>query len=115
MNEEDLACLISKYLNGYKIVKVEKDPFIKGQINLWTDEWRTEAFYDRSLVKFFVREEPNTAKIYQELVNKENTNLKQALNEIREYFNKTMYFGENAQIITHDILQIIDKVLGDGR
>lgn len=30
--------LIGKYLNGYKIVRIENDPFIKGQINLWTDE-----------------------------------------------------------------------------
>lgn len=35
--------LIGKYINGYKIVSVEKDPFIKDQINLWTDEEVTDA------------------------------------------------------------------------
>ena len=29
--------LIGKYINGYKIVKIEYDPFVKGQINLITD------------------------------------------------------------------------------
>lgn len=41
---------------------------------------------------------------------KENTNLKQALNEIREYCKRFMPNDEEWQ---HDILQIIDKVLGD--
>lgn len=63
--------LVGKYLNGYKIVRIEKDPFIEGQINLWTDEGKTGAFGDRSIVKFFVRDESNNAKIYQKLVDKE--------------------------------------------
>lgn len=77
MNKEDLYPLIGKYLNGYKIVKIEEDPFVKGQINLWTDEWITEYFGDKSIVKFFVRPEGNTAKIYQELVDEENYQLKE--------------------------------------
>lgn len=72
MNKEDLYPLIGKYLNGYKIIKIEEDPFIKGQINLWTDEWITEYFGDKSIVKFFVRPESNSSKIYRELIDKEN-------------------------------------------
>lgn len=70
MNKEDLYSLLGKYLNGYKIVKIEEDIFIKGQINLWTDEVKENYFGDKSIVKFFVRPEGNTAKIYQEIIDK---------------------------------------------
>ncbi len=50
----------------------------------------------------------------------ENTNLKQALNEIREYINNTttmIVVGKPLKLSEEtsgkDILQIIDKVLGD--
>jgi len=118
MKIDDYQFLVGKYLNGYKIVKVEKDPFYKDQINLWTDEWKTEAFNDRCMIKFFIRTEGNSAKIYQEQVDKENTNLKQALNKIREYVKSEHmimtdlgYVKEqlNKQYI-NDILQIIDEV-----
>lgn len=85
MSEENFSCLVGKYLNGYKIVKIEKDPFIKGQINLFTDEWKYEAFYDRSLVIFRLREEANTSKYYQELVDKEKYELRQRINKAIEY------------------------------
>lgn len=118
MNKEDLMCLIGKYLNGYKIVKIEDDLFIKGQINLFTDEWECEAFNDRYLVKFYVRNEDNNSKFYKELVNKENYKLKQALNEIRKIIS------ECKMLMPHEfdydeqgdnILQIIDEVLGDDK
>lgn len=85
MNKEDLYPLIGKYLNGYKIVKIEDDPFIKGQINLWTDEIRTEYFGDKTIVKFFVRPDSNSSKIYQELVDKEIYKLKDNWNKLKEY------------------------------
>lgn len=85
MSEENFSCLVGKYLNGYKIVKIEKDPFIKGQINLFTDEWEYEAFYDRSLVIFRLREEANTSKYYQELIDKEKYELQQRINKANEY------------------------------
>jgi hypothetical protein len=88
MNKEDLYPLIGKYLNGYKIIKIEEDPFIKGQINLWTDEWITEYFGDKSLVKFFVRPESNSSKIYKELIDKEIYQLKDNWNKLKEYANK---------------------------
>lgn len=77
MNKEDLYPLLDKYLNGYKIVKIEEDTFIKGQINLWTDEVKENYFGDKSIVKFFVRPEGNTAKIYRELIDKEIYQLKE--------------------------------------
>lgn len=88
MNKEDLYPLIGKYLNGYKIIKIEEDPFIKGQINLWTDEWRTECFGDKSIVKFFVRPESNSPKIYRELMDKQIYTLKNNWNKLKEYIEQ---------------------------
>lgn len=88
MNKEDLYPLIGKYLNGYKIVKIEEDPFIKGQINLWTDEWITEYFGDKSIVKFFVRPESNLSKIYKEQIDKEIYQLKDNWNKLKEIIKK---------------------------
>nr|DAQ17888.1 MAG TPA: hypothetical protein [Caudoviricetes sp.] len=88
MNKEDLYPLIGKYLNGYKIVKIEEDPFVKGQINLWTDEWITEYFGDKSIVKFFVRLESNSSKIYKEQIDKEIYQLKDNWNKLKEWVNK---------------------------
>ena len=88
MNKEDLYPLIGKYLNGYKIVKIEEDPFIKGQINLWTDEWITEYFGDKSIVKFFVRPESNSSKIYKEQIDKEIYQLKDNWNKLKEIIKK---------------------------
>ncbi|HAB66575.1 MAG TPA: hypothetical protein DCE23_04325 [Firmicutes bacterium] len=78
---EDYNCLVGKYLNGYKITKVLKDPFISEQFNLLTDEWEYEAFNDRSLVMFRISNKPGNSKIYQELVNKENHQLKNKLQQ----------------------------------
>lgn len=95
MNKEDLYFLIGKYLNGYKIVKIEEDPFIKGQINLWTDEWITEYFGDKSMVKFFVGPEGNSSRIYKELVDKENKQLKNNWNKLKDYFNARIEVCDN--------------------
>lgn len=76
--------LIGKYLNGFKIVSIEKDPFVTGQINLWTDEEKVGTFGDRSIIKFFVRDESNSAKVYQELVDKEKHELEQKYDKVLE-------------------------------
>lgn len=76
--------LIGKYLNGFKIVSIEKDPFVTGQINLWTDEEKVGTFGDRSIIKFFVRDESNSAKVYQELVDKEKHELEQKYDKALE-------------------------------
>lgn len=70
MNKEELQPLIGKYINGYKIVKVEDDPFIKGQVNLWTDEMEITAFGDRSSRKFVIQDEKSNATIFMENENK---------------------------------------------
>lgn len=45
---------VGDYINGFEIVAIEKDPFNKGQINLWTNQWRVDQFGDRELVVFRV-------------------------------------------------------------
>ena len=80
--------LIGKYLNGYRIAKVEKDPFIKGQINLWTDDTKLDFLGNKEVVKFYIRDYPSGASIYQEQVDKENYQLKSILKEVRETLKK---------------------------
>lgn len=99
MNKEDLYPLIGKYLNGYKIVKVEEDRFAKGQINLWTDEL---------IVKFYVRPNANSVKIYQELTDEENYILKSNWNKLK----KTMInrFNESQDVHFLDVLQDMEEL-----
>ena len=99
--------LIGKYLNGYKIVRIEKDPFIKGQINLWTDEEIIETFGDRKIVKFFVREDGNTCKIYRKLIDKEVYELKNKIKEL-ECLVKSIKLGVTLNQEQEDLL---DKIL----
>lgn len=97
MNKEDLYPLIGKYLNGYKIVKIEEDPFVKGQINLWTDEWITEYFGDKSIVKFFIRLESNSSKIYKEQIDKEIYQLKGNWNKLKEDLKNNIKYWEEQE------------------
>lgn len=99
--------LIGKYLNGYKIVKIENDPFIKGQINLWTDEERKDYFGDRSIVKFFVREDSNSNKIYQELIDKEVYDLKLRVKEL-ELLVESLKLGVT---LNEDEEKLLDRIL----
>lgn len=110
MNKEDLYPLIGKYLNGYKIVKIEEDPFVKGQINLWTDEWITEYFGDKSIVKFFIRPESNSSKIYKELIDKEIYQLKDNWNKLKEFIVKEYYMYLPLETNTKSITILIDKM-----
>lgn len=112
MNKEDLYPLIGKYLNGYKIVKIEEDPFVKGQINLWTDEWITEYFGDKSIVKFFIRLESNSSKIYKELIDKEIYQLKDNWNKLKEYIKQepTLYFYNDKLPFEVIMVKIITKM-----
>lgn len=82
--------LEGKYLNGYRIAKVEKDPFIEGQINLWTDETKLDFLGNKEVVKFYVRDYPSGASIYQELIDKENYQLKSILNELEKWLEKSI-------------------------
>lgn len=44
-------CLIEPgdYVNGEKVIRIDKDPFIKGQINLWTNTTTSNYWGDISL------------------------------------------------------------------
>lgn len=86
--------LLGKYLNGYKIVSIEKDPFIKGQINLWTDVCESNYFGDRNLIKFFVRDEENSNKIYRELIDKEIYKLKMENQLLKKVFDDVLEWGQ---------------------
>lgn len=104
--------LIGKYLNGYKIVRIEKDPFIKGQINLWTDEEIIEMFGDRKIVKFYVREDNNMCKIYRELIDKEVYELKNKIKKLEclvESIKLGVTLNEEQEDLLDKILFVSDK------
>lgn len=84
MKKEDLYPLLGKYLNGFKIVKIENDQFIKGQINLWTDTWEKDLYGDRYLVKFYVRPESSSATIYREVVDEKLKKMEDNWNELKK-------------------------------
>lgn len=107
MRKEDLYPLLGKYLNGYKIVKIEEDIFVKGQINLWTDEIRNDYFGDKNITKFFVRPEGNTAKIYQELVDKENYQLKEEKKQL-ETLIESLYLKTT---LNQEQEELLNKIL----
>lgn len=114
MDVEQLQTLVGKYLNGYKIIKIERDPFIKGQINLFTNQWGDIGFGDRKLVKFFIRNEGNTAAVYQEIIDKEIYELRQTLIKIRtiilENYNKYYIYDDSLKSPQDQILAIIDEL-----
>lgn len=85
--------LLGKYLNGFFITKVEKDPFIKGQINLWTDSTKEDFLHNREVVKFYVREYSSGASIYREQVDKEIVRLHSVIKEAREYIKSNEFIG----------------------
>lgn len=59
--------LEGKYINGYKIQRIDEDPFIRGQLNLFTNETTEIGFGDMSVVKFFLSDKPNVSgRIYKE-------------------------------------------------
>ena len=108
--------LEGKYLNGYRIVKVEKDPFIQGQINLWTDETKQDFLGNKEVVKFYVRDYPSGASIYQEQVDKENYQLKNGIKE----FKKWLEDEKEATIFDYhfaieDVLNKLNELLGSDK
>lgn len=113
MNYEEL---VGKYINGFFIEKVEKDPFIEGQINLYTDSKKEDFLGNQAIVKFYITDYSRGASIYQEQVDKENYKLKSIIKEVREYMNKheieEVYLDCKLYEIQayKDILEILDKV-----
>lgn len=53
------------YVNGEKVIRIDKDPFIKGQINLWTNTTTSNYWGDISL-------SPIIEKDIESIVTKEN-------------------------------------------
>ena len=41
---------VGDYVNGVRVERIDKDPFIKGQINLWTNEIMSNYWGDISLI-----------------------------------------------------------------
>ena len=42
---------VGDYVDGVEIVEIDNDPFIKGQINLWTNIRNTNGFGDIEIIK----------------------------------------------------------------
>ena len=98
--------LVGKYLNGYRISKVEKDPFIEGQINLWTDNTKIDFLGNKEVVKFYVRDYPSGASIYQEQIDKENYQLKSIINNLKEWASNNYYINGD------EVVEKIEELLG---
>lgn len=86
-------------------------------IKLLNDKLEVQEITETISSVIFSGEIKNILLLIQNL-NKENTNLKQALNDIREYFDTSRFSSQfenngNEENVKLDILQIIDKVLGD--
>ena len=47
---------VGDYVNGVEIVEIDNDPFIKGQINLWTNIRNTNGFGDIEIIKIIDNE-----------------------------------------------------------
>ena len=43
---------VGDYVNGHKIINIDTDPFISGQINLWTNLYEMDANGDRWRTKY---------------------------------------------------------------
>ena len=101
--------LVGKYLNGYRIVRVEQDPFIQNQINLWTDETKLDFLSNREVIKFYVRDYPSGASIYQEQVDKENYQLKSIIKELEEWALNNYYINGD------EVVEKIKELKGSGK
>lgn len=79
--------------------------YIRLRENLGIDAWLKLVKEDRNLNSAYI-----SFAQYMYCLEKENANLKEALNEIREYVNshKSIY---EPDIDSKEILQIVDKVL----
>ena len=48
---------VGDYVNGYKVVNINRDPFIKNQTNLWTNQVDYEDFFQTYSVKKILENE----------------------------------------------------------
>lgn len=52
---EEIIIEKGDYINGTKIVEINFDPFIKGQINIWVDKYEDIGFGDKGQVVYRIR------------------------------------------------------------
>lgn len=115
--------LEGKYINGYKIQKIEEDPFIRGQLNLFTDETRDTRFGDREVVKFYLSDKPAGARIYREktllsledrIRNYRSTLLTRRWDDPNPLYNNTTEIDSGVAVIDN-ILNIIEEYREDAK
>lgn len=114
--------LEGKYINGYKIQKIEEDPFIRGQLNLFTNETTGIGFGDMSIVKFFISDKPNlSGRIYKEnqllsledrIINYRSTLLNRRVDDPNPFYNNTKEVDYGVAVIDN-ILNILEEYRND--
>ena len=110
--------LEGKYINGYKIQRIEEDPFIRGQLNLFTNETTGIGFGDMSVVKFFLSDKPNiSGRIYKEnqllsledrIINYRTTLLNRKCDDPNPLYNNVKEVNYGVAVIDN-ILNILEE------
>ena len=114
--------LEGKYINGYKIQRIEEDPFIRGQLNLFTNETTGIGFGDMSVVKFFLSDKPNISRrIYKEnqllsledrIINYRTTLLNRKCDDPNPLYNNVKEVNYGVAVIDN-ILNILEEYKND--
>ena len=114
--------LEGKYINGYKIQRIDEDPFIRGQLNLYTNETIGIGFGDRAIVKFFLSDKPNMGgRIYKEnqllsledrIINYRSTLLNRRVDDPNPFYNNTKEVDYGVAVIDN-ILNILKEYRND--
>lgn len=114
--------LEGKYINGYKIQRIEEDPFIRGQLNLFTNETTGIGFGDMSVVKFFLSDKPNiSGRIYKEnqllsledrIINYRTTLLNRKCDDPNPLYNNVKEVNYGVAVIDN-ILNILEEYKND--
>ena len=114
--------LEGKYINGYKIQRIEEDPFIRGQLNLFTNETTGIGFGDMSVVKFFLSDKPNVSgRIYKEnqllsledrIINYRTTLLNRKYDDPNPFYNNVKEVNYGVAVIDN-ILNILEEYKND--
>ena len=114
--------LEGKYINGYKIQRIDEDPFIRGQLNLFTNETTGRGFEDMSVVKFFLSDKPNVSgRIYKEnqllsledrIINYRTTLLNRKCDDPNPFYNNVKEVNYGVAVIDN-ILNILEEYKND--
>ena len=110
--------LEGKYINGYKIQRIEEDPFIRGQLNLFTNETTGIGFGDMSVARFFLSDKPNiSGRIYKEnqllsledrIINYRTTLLNRKCDDPNPLYNNVKEVNYGVAVIDN-ILNILEE------